>query len=196
MYSRSSRPALKLAIKESYAKTKQLLQVYKEFDNDDFWNLKREILYPKHEFIPYYTAEQNYLCASRQFALFIDDTKELIVSPQLVEWTEGLVNQLKAIKELSCNKYTVLTAVKISLKPLNYKILKRGEDDVIVDWLNSDYESECYEFIRKDAALEDYDCDYYILTMNRFGVCLMDIGIIRETKWDEIEYEWVARLEI
>jgi hypothetical protein len=80
-----------IAIQSDYVETKKIIKEFSELNNDDFWKSKCLKLFPKENYLDFYTGEENYLIRERgEFALAIDFSEECYCEKVLFEYSDML----------------------------------------------------------------------------------------------------------
>lgn len=179
-----------VAYQADYEITKKMIELYPNFNNDEFWKAKCLTLFPNQKYLDFYTGEENYLIRERgEFALAMD-FNEKICENILFEYSD----MLPLILDLSFNKiddrgdHMIHYLVRINVTDRFVIIKNNGYSDYNIIG-QCDYESQIYELMKNDDN-DDLELDldqYMVVDLKSITPYFWKIGKLTKERKSEVK---------
>lgn len=118
-------------LKTDYDTTINLLKIYPQFGNGNFWEEKCKINYPDKTYLDKFTEQENYLLKERTFILAVDDNGDarVKINSRLIEYSPA--NEQKMKIALGNNYHDYLRLIEINITK-QFIVLKRNDYGILI----------------------------------------------------------------
>ena len=177
---------MEIALNADYDTTNNILKTCSTADIDALWKAKCAKLYPSKTYLEAFSGRENFLLKERTFVLTVEDLDDPVISNVLIEYHPMLEIQLKIAAKLTRRP---MHHVKMNIEKQFIVIRGSGDGKENSIIFQTDIREECKVAIMKDARIETYDFDHYIIDVN---------SLTLKQDFDDrriVEYEWIAGSE-